>query len=67
MKEGEQQDTSSKVKQSGGTKANIVKASSLAKEAEDVLIAGSNRTYSDGESREDKCSNGATPTIRDRV
>jgi len=39
----------------------------LAKEAGDASTAGSSRTCSNGGSGEDKCSNGAAPTIRGRV
>jgi len=61
-KEGEQRDTGFKVKQSGGIQANTVMASSLAKEAGDALIVGSNRICSNGRSRENKCGDGKLST-----
>jgi len=66
-KKGEQWGTGSKVKQSEGTKANIAMASSLAKEVGDTSTVGPNRIYSNGRSREDRCSNGAASITRGRV
>ena len=66
-KKGDKWGTSSKVKSARGTWAIIAMASSLAKEAGDASTVGSYRTCSDGRSKEDKCSNGETPTARDRV
>jgi len=59
--------TSSKVKSVRGTWAIIATASGLAKKAEVVSTAGSNRTCSNGRSGKDKCGDGETPTARCRV
>jgi len=42
-------------------------ASGLAKKAGNASTASSYRTCSNGRSRENKCSNGKTPTARGRV
>jgi len=49
--------TGSKVKQCRGTQATNAMVSSLTKETEGALTAGSNRTCSNGRSRENKYSN----------
>ena len=60
--EGEQWGTNPKVEQPKGTYTSTVIASSLAKKVENASTAGSNRTCSNGRSREDKHSDGKPST-----
>ena len=56
----------SKAKHPKSTITTIAIVSSLAKKIRDFLITGSNRTYSDGRDKKDKCSNGMSKPA-DRV
>ena len=47
--------------------AASVIASNLAKKVGNTSTAGSNGTSSDGEGRENECSDGTPPTVRGRV
>ena len=64
--EGEQWDTNPKIEQPRGTHTSTVMASSLAKEVGNASTTGSNRTCSNGRSREDKHSDGK-PSIEGRI
>ena len=62
--EGEQQGTSSKIKQQRSTETNITMITSIVEEAENASIVDNNRTYSNRESRENKHGNSKAPAVR---
>ena len=63
----DQWSTSFKVEPVEGIETDIVMTTSVAEEARNTILVGDNRTCSDGESREDKCSDSKALVARGRV